>query len=121
MNGGNVQSRNIPSSKYKPGRLNSRRNRGTRRSTIMIEISSSALVYLHKKPIPTSRPVAGQCQENSGLRSKAHQKVNIAAVQKRIERGSIVMTKLPMFKIGVALRASTSHSPAIALKRRRAK
>ena len=58
-----------------------------------MQSSCNAFVYLHRKPSPMSAPVAGQCQENSGLRSSASQQVNIAAVQKKIESGSIVMTK----------------------------
>ena len=78
-------------------------------------------MYLQRNPIPTSRPVTGQNQEKFGLRSRASQNVNMAAVQKKIESGSIVMRRLPMLKIGTALSASTAQNPAVALKRRRVK
>jgi hypothetical protein len=61
-------------------------------------------------------PVAGQSQSERGVRSSASQKVNMAAVQKKIESGSIVMTRLPTLKSGMALRAITTQKPAFSLK-----
>ena len=46
-----------------------------------------------KKPEPDRADrSAGQNQEKFGLRSRASQKVNMAAIQKKIESGSIVMS-----------------------------
>ena len=68
-----------------------------------------------------SSPVNGHHQEKLGLRSSASQKVKKAAIQKKIESGSIVMTRLPMLKMGVTFTATTVQNPAGALKKRRAK
>src|SRR5207248_7555559 len=90
--GGIVQRTNIPISKYTLDRLNSRRSRGTSASTSNTEISSSVFVYLQRNPSPISRPVAGQYHEKLGFFSKASQKVNIAAIQKKTDSTSIVIT-----------------------------
>ena len=86
-----------------------------------IEASSSAFVYLQRNPSPISNPVSGQCHENRGLCSSASQKANIAASQKKIDKGSIVIRNAPMLKIGVTFNASTAQIPALALNNRRAK
>ena len=67
---------------------------------------------------PGRRPKA---QEAFGVRSSASQKVNMAATQKKIESGSIVMTRLPTLKIGTALSAMTAQKPARSLNSRRVK
>ena len=81
-----------------------------------METSSKAFVYLQRNPRPIRKPVAGQCQEKFGLRSIASQKVNMAAVQKKTESGSIVIRMLPTLNIGIALIASTAQNPVAALK-----
>ena len=43
----------------------------------------------------------------------------MAAVQKKMESGSIVMTKAPMLKIGVTFNPITTQKPVTSLKRRR--
>jgi hypothetical protein len=116
-----VQRTNIPINKYTLERLNSRRSRGTSASTTSTEINSNAFVYLQRKPSPISRPVSGQYHEKLGLLSKASQNVNIAAIQKKIDSASIVITIAPMLKIGVAFKAMTAHRPAVPLNKRRAK
>src|ERR1700745_2327597 len=121
MIGGIVQTTNIPISKYTPGRLNSRRNRGTSASTTNTETNSNALVYLQRNPNPISRPVIGQYHDKLGVFSSASQKVNIAAIQKKIDNASIVITTAPMLKIGVAFKAMTAHRPEVAPNKRRAK
>src|SRR5207249_5266528 len=73
--GGSVQMRRTERSRYKFGRANSRRSRGTNASTRTIEMSCSALVFLQRNPRPRRRPVNGQYQEKFGLRSSASQKV----------------------------------------------
>src|SRR5215472_14518611 len=83
--GGIVQRTNIAISKYTPGRLNSRLSRGTSARTANTEINPNAFVYLERNPSPISRPVSGQCQERLGLFSNASQKVNIAAIQKKMD------------------------------------
>jgi hypothetical protein len=67
------------------------------------------------------RPVAGQSQTERGVRSRASQKVKRAAVQKKIESGSIVMTRLPTLKSGMAFSAITTQKPAFSLKSFRVK
>jgi 2-hydroxychromene-2-carboxylate isomerase len=47
--------------------------------------------------------------------------VNIAAIQKKIDSASIVITIAPMLKIGVAFKAMTVHRPAVPPNSRRAK
>src|SRR5262245_275427 len=112
---------NIPISKYTPGRLNSRRRRGASHSTNNTETNSNAFVYLQRNPSPISRPVTGQYHEKLGLFSTASQNVNMAAIQKKIDNASIVITTAPMLKIGVAFKAMTAHRPAVAPNKRRAK
>src|SRR5262249_9052442 len=118
-----VQRTNMPISKYRPGRLNSRRSRGTSASTTKTETNSNAFVYLQRKPNPISRPVIGQYHEprkRSGF-STASQNVNIAAIQKKIDNASIVIRTAPTLKIGVTFKAMTAHRPAVAPNKRRAK
>src|SRR4029077_9031414 len=119
--GGIVQSANTPSNEYRPGRANSRLSRGASASTNTIDTSSSAFVYLERKPSPISNPVAGQYHEKCGLFSIASQNVNIAASQKKTDKASIVITNAPILNIGVTFNAMTVHSPAVALNKRRAK
>src|SRR5262245_12342063 len=119
--GGIVQRRNTATSKYTPGRLNSRRSRGASTNTIKTETNSNALVYFERKPSPISRPVTGQYQEKRGLFSKASQNVNIPAIQKKIESASIVIRTAPTLKIGVAFKAITAQRAAVGPNRRRAK
>src|SRR5476649_313381 len=119
--GGTVQSAKNASAAYKPGRRNSLRHRGVSARTSKIETNSNALVYLHKNPSPTSKPVSGHHHEKLGLRSSASQNANIAPAQKKIESGSIVMKKLPMLKSGVTLSAITPQKPAASLKSLRVK
>jgi hypothetical protein len=119
--GGIVQRANIPISKYRPGRLNSRRSLGTSASTANTEINSNAFVYLQRKPNPINRPVNGQYHVTPGVFSTASQKVNIAATQKKTDSASIVITTAPMLKIGVAFKAMTAHRPAVSPNNRRAK
>src|SRR4029078_9213885 len=119
--GGTAQRTNIPISEYTPGRLNSRRSRGTSARTTKHEINSKAFVYLQRNPSPISRPVTGQYHEKLGLFSTESQKVNIAAIQKKIDGASIVITIAPMLKIGVTFKAITVHRPAMAPNKRRAK
>src|ERR1700730_3304362 len=116
-----VQTANVPRSQYSPCALNSRRNRGAIARTSRTEMTSSALVNLERNPRPMSKPVAGQERKNLGVRSSASQNVIIAAVQKKIDNGSIVIRNAPTLKIGVTLSATTSHKPAVALNKRRAK
>src|SRR5207302_6512810 len=115
------QSANTPSNEYTPGRANSCLSRGARPSTNTIEISSSAFVYLERKPSPTSNPVRGQYQEKRGLFSTANQNVNIAASQKKTDNPSMVIRNAPMLNIGVTFNAITAHNPAVPLNKRRAK
>src|SRR6516162_6210051 len=118
-----VQRRNVPISKYTPGRLNSRRSRGTNAKTIKTESASNAFVYLQRKPSPISRPVSSQYHELrkcSGF-STASQKVNIAAIQKKTDNASIVIRTALMLKIGAAFKPRTAHKPAVAPNRRREK
>ncbi len=60
-----------------------------------------------------SNPVNSQDHENRGLFSRANQKANIAAIQKKIDNASIVMMNEPKLKIGVTLSARTAQSPAL--------
>src|SRR4029077_14461341 len=89
--GGTVQRAKTPVSRYKPGRANCCRNRGANASTSTTEMNSRPFVYLQRNPSPINRPVAGQYHENRGLCASASQKANIAANQKKIDNGSIVM------------------------------
>ena len=67
-----------------------------------------------------SAPVSGHQRENAGLFSSARQNVPSAAVQKKIESGSMVMTSPPALKIGVQLISTTVQSAVFSLKKRRA-
>src|SRR5437899_3237747 len=116
-----VQRTNIPIRKYTPGRLNSRRSRGTSARTSNTEINSNAFVYLQRNPSPISRPVTGQYHEKLGLFSTASQKANIAAIQKKIDSASIVISTAPMLKIGVAFKPITAQRPAVGPNKWRAK
>src|SRR5439155_22755711 len=118
MMGGSIQTTKAPRSEYRPGRLNSGRNRGAKASTRRMEINSRPFVYLQRNPRPIRKPVTVQYHEGCGLRSRASQNANIAAVQKKMESGSIVIKNAPMLKIGVTFNAITSHSPALALIKR---
>jgi len=62
-----------------------------------------------------SAPVNGQAHENFGLVSTTRQKENMAATQKKSESGSIVITKDPMLKIGVAFNPITAQRAVLAL------
>src|ERR1700759_955019 len=97
---GAVHTRNTASSEYKPVRLNATRKRRVNASTSAIEISSIAFVYFARNPSPISSPVNGHHQLNSTPFSSASQKVYSAAAQKKMERGSIVISSPPTLKIG---------------------
>src|SRR4051794_28757753 len=101
--GGTVQTANETRSVQNPGRTNSRRRRRISARMTTTETSSSAFVYLQRNPRPTRNPLSGHHHENAGLRSSASQKVNIAAVQKKMLSGSVVITNEPMLKIGTML------------------
>src|SRR5207244_9252156 len=96
--GGIVQRRKIASSQYNPGRLNSWRRRGAKASTSKTQTTSNAFVYRPRNPSPISNPVSGHHHENCGLFSVASQKVNIAAIQKKIDNASVVRTNAPIMK-----------------------
>src|SRR5262249_53899229 len=112
---------NTPKSDQNPALLNSQRHRGMRPSRRTIDTKARALVYLLRKPRPTSNPVIGQYQLPLGVRSSPSQSVNIDAAQKKIESGSMVITRFPMAKIGVTFSATTAQNPTAPPKRRRVK
>src|ERR1700730_2594363 len=116
--GGMVHKTKIPSKQYKPGRLNSWRNRGAKAKTRSTQTISKALVNRDRNPRPMSSPVSGHQNEKRGLFSTASQKLNIAANQKKIDNASVVITNAPTLKIGVTLKAITAQRPTFSLNNR---
>src|SRR4029077_8356639 len=119
--GGIVQITKHPSSQYKPGRLNSRRSRGAKARTSNTHTISKALIHRLRNPKPTSNPVSGQQSENGGLFFTASPHLTIAAIQKKIDSASVVITNAPTLKMGVTLNAITVQSPTFSLNKRRPK
>src|SRR5437764_12749178 len=117
--GGIVQIMKTPRSQYNPGRLNSWRRRGANASTSKMQMISNAFVNRERNPRPISNPVNGHQNEKRGLFSTANQKLNIVAVQKKIDKASVVMTNAPILKIGVTFSAITAHKPTFSLNKRR--
>ena len=67
-----------------------------------------------------SNPVAGHHREKAGLFSSASHMVQIAAAQKKMESGSMVMMSPPTLKMGVTLMSTTVQNAMRASKSRRA-
>ena len=120
MIGGTVQMQRQGAAD-KAGPFKFDRNRGARASTSKTEIEFEGVCVFAKKPQANEQ--TGCRPEKGKLRAPLHanQKTAIAAVQKKIDKGSIVMTIAPILKIGVTLKAITAHRPAVGLNKRRPK
>jgi hypothetical protein len=69
-------------------------------------------VYFARKPHPMSAPVKGHQKLKAGLFSSARQKVASAAIQKKMDSGSIVITSEPAWKMGITFSSSTVQMAA---------